>query len=313
MGTMSFADFKKNAESLNKKLEETLKNDGNRNNDREPDDRLWYPKRGKDGNGSAVIRFLPARPPFYDLPYAKVLSYAFKNPKNNSWYIENSPATIGKECPAAEAYWRLKNSDDPADQALSKIINRRIEFYFNVYVIKDPLNPENEGQVKIMKGGQMWMNFIKAKEVPEFEDMERVPVFDFWKGATFRIRIKSEEMVIDGKKVQMPKYDASSWDSPSPLFDDDDKLEQIWEQMYDLSEFVDPKNIKDYDTLKKRLDKVLGVVSAPSEGRREEPKEVDKKVEEKPKTVESKLISDDDSDDFDFFKSLADDDDSIPF
>jgi len=39
------------------------------------DDRLWKPEMGKDGVGSAIIRFLPA-PDGEDLPWAKIYSHA---------------------------------------------------------------------------------------------------------------------------------------------------------------------------------------------------------------------------------------------
>lgn len=318
----SFADFKRNSEDLNKKLEETLKNDGKKKT--ETDERFWYPSRDKDGNGTAVIRFLPAGPHF-DLPMAKLTRYAFKNPATGMWYIENSPVTIGKECPAAEAYWQLKKSDDDTDQKLAKIIDRKVETILAVYVISDGVHPENNGTVRLMKAGPMWTNMIKGKMVPEFEDMAKVPVFDLWKGATLRIRIKTEAKEIDGKRKEMPNYQASTWDEPAPLFDDDDKIKEIWEQIPDLGEFVDPKNIKDYDVLKARLDKVLGRVTSKSNRNSEDeeaeaPKQTaapkEKKTEE-PKEARSvaATVSDDDDDGIDmkFFEGLNIDDDEVPF
>ena len=41
------------------------------------------------------------------------------------------------------------------------------------------------------------------------------------------------------------------------MFDDDDKLEDLWGQEYSLSAFTDTTNFKSYDELKKRLDVVL--------------------------------------------------------
>ena len=39
---------------------------------------------------------------------------------------------------------------------------------------------------------------------------------------------------------------------------DDTKLEAVYNQLHDLSEFSDPKNYKTYDELKLKLAKVLG-------------------------------------------------------
>ena len=43
------------------------------------------------------------------------------------------------------------------------------------------------------------------------------------------------------------------------LFDDDAKLEKIYNSLYNLNEFTDPKNFKSYEKLKERLDSVLGL------------------------------------------------------
>lgn len=67
------ADFSKlkkqsNLGSLTSKLVQEVEklNSGNSN----ADDRLWKPTMGKDGVGSAIIRFLPA-PGDEELPWAK--------------------------------------------------------------------------------------------------------------------------------------------------------------------------------------------------------------------------------------------------
>lgn len=249
----SFADLKKNAEELNRKVSETLTNNYA---EKKADDRFWYPSRGKDGNGTALIRFLPAAPGS-DSPFVKVHSYSFKGP-TGKWYIENSLATIGQPDPCAEENSRLWNTGLESDKAIVRDRKRRTDYYFNVYVIKDSVHPENEGTVRILKGGPMWYNFIKSQLIPEFEDQAPVPVFDLWKGANFRIRVKEEKKPINGKQVILPNYDASTWDSPAPLFDDDSKLEEIWNQEHSLAEFIAPDKFKSYEQLKARLMDVIG-------------------------------------------------------
>ena len=70
---MSFESLKKQSSigNLTAKLVkevEKMNNTGSNN-----DDRLWKPEMGKDGVGSAIIRFLPA-PEGEDLPWAKLYS-----------------------------------------------------------------------------------------------------------------------------------------------------------------------------------------------------------------------------------------------
>jgi len=93
---------------------------------------------------------------------------------------------------------------------------------------------------------------------PSFEDEQPVNPFDLWSGANFKLKIRKVE--------GYPNYDKSEFDSPAPLFDDDDKLEATWKQEHSLKELVDPKHFKSYDELKTRLNNVL-VLNAPAKVR----------------------------------------------
>ena len=86
---------------------------------------------------------------------------------------------------------------------------------------------------------------------PEFADETPINPFDFWAGANFKLKIRR----VEGYQ----NYDKSEFDDASPLFDDDDKLEKIYNSLHDLSEFTTPDKFKSYDDLKKRLVYVLGM------------------------------------------------------
>ena len=86
---------------------------------------------------------------------------------------------------------------------------------------------------------------------PEFDDEEPINPFDFWKGANFRLKLV--------KKDGYWNYDKSDFASPSILLDDDEELENVYNSLHDLNEFVNPKEFKGYDDLKKRLEYVLGI------------------------------------------------------
>ena len=77
---------------------------------------------------------------------------------------------------------------------------------------------------------------------PQFQDEEPVNPFDFWEGASFKLKIRN----VEGYR----NYDKSEFASPAPLSNDDDELEAIYNQLYDLNEFTDPSNYKTYDELK---------------------------------------------------------------
>lgn len=244
---MSFQNLKKQSklgsltEKLVKEVEKMNSNSGS------SDDRVWKLDCDKSGNGYAVIRFLPA-PEGEDLPFVKLYSHGFQGP--GGWYLENSRTTIGEKDPLGEYNSQLWNNGTDAGKEQARKQKRKLTYISNIYVVKDPANPENEGQVKIYKYGKKIFDKIMAAMQPEFEDETPIDPFDFWKGANFKLKAKN----VAGYR----NYDSSEFAAPSALLDDDDALEAIWKKQYSLQEFVSPDKFKSYDELKKRLDMVLG-------------------------------------------------------
>jgi hypothetical protein len=212
------------------------------------DDRFWKPEMGKDGVGSAIIRFLPA-PEGEDLPWVKIFSHGFQGP--GGWYIENSLTTIGQKDPVTEHNRILWNTGNPKDQDTVRKQKRKLSYFSNIYVVKDPANPQNEGKVFLFKFGKKIFDKILNAMQPEFEDEEPINPFDFWSGANFKLKIRKVEGYWN--------YDKSEFDSSSPLLDDDDALEAIWKKEYSLSAVIAPDQFKTYEELEKRLNYVLGI------------------------------------------------------
>ena len=245
---MSFSNLKKQSSlgSLTAKLvKEVEKQNGGGGGG--ADERLWKPVMDKSGNGYAVIRFLPA-PDGEDLPWVKMFSHAFQG--NGGWYIENSLTTIGQKDPLGELNRELWNSGNDADKDTVRKQKRKLSFYANIYVVKDPANPQNEGNVFLYKFGKKIFDKIMEAMQPEFEDETAINPFDFWQGANFKLKLK--------KVAGYWNYDSSEFASVSPLLDDDDALEAVWKKEYSLQALVAPDQFKSYDDLKKRLDMVLG-------------------------------------------------------
>ena len=244
---MSFASLKKSSGSiaaLTKELEKMNKGGGGNG----PDDRLWKPEVDKAGNGYAVIRFLPA-PTGEDLPWAQVWSHAFQGP--GGWYIENSLTTLGQNDPVGELNRVLWNSGLDSDKEIARKQKRKLSYYSNIYVVKDPLHPENEGRVFLYKYGKKIHDKIVEAMKPQFEDEQPINPFDFWQGADFKLKIVKQDGYWN--------YDRSEFARPGTLGDfDDDKLEEIYNQQYSLADFTNPANFKSYEELEKRLNLVLG-------------------------------------------------------
>ena len=215
------------------------------------DDRIWKPVMDKTGNGFAIIRFLPA-PKGEELPWAKLWSHAFQGP-TGQWYIENSLTTIGQNDPVSEHNSALWNSGVESDKEIARKQKRKLQYYSNIYVVKDSANPENEGKVFLYRYGKKIFDKIMETMQPAFEDESPINPFDFWEGANFKLKLRK----VDGYW----NYDKSEFEGPSALFDDDDKLEELWGKEHSLTAFTDNTNFKSYDELKKRLDVVLSGVT----------------------------------------------------
>ena len=248
---MSFSDLKKKSSlgsltnKLVKEVEKMTKTGGG-------DDRLWKPQLDKTGNGYAVIRFLPA-PDGEDLPWAKLYSHAFQGP--GGWFIENSLTTLGQKDPVSEYNSQLWNSGLESDKDVARKQKRKLSYYSNIYVVKDPVNPDNEGKVFLFKFGKKIFDKITAAMQPEFEDEDPINPFDFWQGANFKLKIK--------KVAGYWNYDSSEFARPDALLDDDDAMEAIWKKEYSLQSLVAPDQFKTYEELKTRLDYVLGIKGTP--------------------------------------------------
>ena len=245
---MSFAKLKKQSKtgSLTDKLIKQVEklNDKGSN----VDERIWKPVVDKSGNGYAIIRFLPESEGS-ELPWARLYTHAFQGP--GGWYIENSLTTLGQKDPVSEHNSQLWNSGSDANKEIARKQKRRLSYYSNIYVVSDPTNPENEGKVFLYKFGKKIFDKIMEAMKPEFADETPINPFDFWAGANFKLKIRR----VEGYQ----NYDKSEFDNASPLFDDDDKLEKIYNSLHDLSEFTTPDKFKSYDDLKKRLVYVLGM------------------------------------------------------
>ncbi len=244
---MSFAKLKKQSKlgSLTQKLVKEVEKMNN--NGGQGDDRLWKLEVDKGGNGYAVIRFLPA-PDGEDLPFVKLYSHAFQGP--GGWYIENSLTTLGQKDPVSEFNSQLWNNGTDAGKDTARKQKRKLTYISNIYVVKDPANPENEGKTFLYKYGKKIFDKLTAAMQPEFEDEEAIDPFDFWQGANFKLKAKN----VAGYR----NYDSSEFAATSALLDDDDAMEAVWKKEHSLAELVAADQFKSYDELKTRLGYVLG-------------------------------------------------------
>jgi hypothetical protein len=291
---MDFSSLKKNRQTVFDNLtSEMNKLNTPQQTNQSDDTRFWKPTVDKAGNGYAVIRFLPA-PEGEDVQFVRVWDHGFQGP-GGQWYIEKSLTTIGQKDPVSEHNTELWNSGIEANKDTVRKQKRRLSYYSNIYVVKDPSNPENEGKVFLYKYGKKIFEKLNDACNPEFEGETAINPFDFWEGANFKLKIRK----VEGYR----NYDKSEFDVPSALSEDDAALEKIWKQQHKLAEFVDPSNFKTYDELKTKLHRVLGLNGSSN---------MTSNIEEaaSPAIKETKapvLQTAEDDEDLEMFKKLAND------
>ena len=290
---MSFANLKRNRDSLDKltKAIETTTQSAEAGS--KDDTRFWAPTVDKSGNGMAVIRFLPE--PAIDgddgLPWVRRFDHGFQGP--GGWFIDNCLTTVGDKCPVCEHNSTLWNSGVEANKEIVRKQKRRLSYVANIYVISDPSNPENEGTVRLYKFGKKIFDKISEVMNPEFPDETPLNPFDLWKGANFKLKIRN----VEGYR----NYDKSEFADKSALLDgDDDKLEAVYTKEHSLKDFTNKKHFKPYEQLKARLDKVLGFEGDAVPNIRAEDVELPTPVTRAKAPVSTTV-----DDDLDYFKSLA--------
>jgi hypothetical protein len=290
----SFANLKRNASSL-EKLAKAIESSKNQSEGGSKDDnRFWTPTVDKAGNGMAIIRFLPAAADDGDdaLPWVRIFGHGFQGP--GGWLIDNCLTTVNGKCPVCEHNSTLWNSGIEANKDIVRKQKRKLNYVANIYIVSDPANKENEGQVKLFKFGKKIFDKITEAMNPEFADETPLNPFDLWTGANFKVKIRN----VEGYR----NYDKSEFDAVGPLKNDDAELEKIWKSEHSLKEFTDPSKFKSYDQIRARLDKALGFDGMPVKSKAED---VAESIDVPFKATSSVNLASEEDEDLDYFKGLA--------
>lgn len=301
------------------------------------DDRFWKLVRDKAGNGAAIIRFLPA-PEGEKNHYITQYDHSFavlggkvvdgKTP-GAKWYIEKSLSSLtnpetgkqgGIQDYLAEQNSLLWQTGLKENQEICRARGRRTNYYCNILVVNDPVNPDNNGKVFLFRFPKAILTMIKEQISPPDDEFgeSKTPInpFDIDSGANFKLKIRNGE---NG----YPTYDKSEFLKPSPICDgNEEEMIKVIESLYPVAELNDPKHFKSYDELKKRFLYVFGETPSigsaetdiPFAGNKfEEEDEEDVPTFEKPSDPKPKeekktplpTFDDDEDDDMAFFKQLA--------
>jgi hypothetical protein len=298
--TNSFEALKETRKiSFDKLNAELSKLNQSTNNQADSEDNFWKPDVDKAGNGYAVIRFLPA-PSGEDVPFVRIWDHGFQGP--GGWYIEKSLTTFGQPDPVSEYNSKLWATGMESNKDLVRKQKRRLSYFSNILVVKDPTRPDNEGKVFLYKYGKKIFDKLNEAMNPEFSDETAKNPFDLWEGANFKLKIRQ----VEGYR----NYDKSEFDTVSPVSNDDEVLKKIWDSEYSLQELLDKKHFKSYEDLKRRLEKAIGVSENTPYAPMNEPEMSSApvfKAAAAPVAATAASAFDDEDEDLSFFKNLAKD------
>jgi hypothetical protein len=164
-----------------------------------------------------------------------------------------SPQTFGERDPIGEYRYKIYKTGSVEEKEKSKSIIRSEKWLVNAYVIDDPVNPDNNGKVKIVRFGKQLHKIIMDAISGEDSDQFGARVFDLSEnGCNLRIRIDDQG--------GFPTYVASKFLMPSgiPGIDPD----AVYEGTTDLSNVF---SIKSYEELQKGLDEHFHVSDSSSQ------------------------------------------------
>jgi hypothetical protein len=136
--------------------------------------------------------------------------------------------TIGKPDPIGIETYRIKKNGTEEQKHKVQSVKWQEQWYVNVYVVDDPVTPANNGTVKIFRFGKKLNNIIESAISGDDSDEFGAKVFDLSKnGVNFKLKAE--------KQGEYTTYDSSRFTSPVSLNLTDDKIEQIYNGVHDLT------------------------------------------------------------------------------
>jgi hypothetical protein len=152
------------------------------------------------------------------------------------------PTTYGERCPIDEYRSKVYRTNNEAEIKRISPIKRNENWLANVYVIKDPTNPENQGQVKILRYGKQLAKIITDAISGDDSDDLGAKIFDLSeKGCNLRIKVEENE-------GGYPTYVSSKFVAPSPLEGAQD-IEEIYKAFKPLDNIFEHKTPEDITKL----------------------------------------------------------------
>ncbi len=189
-----------------------------------------------------LLRLLPYTPKPEDT-FFHYFTHGWKSKATGQYVSAFSPTTFQERDPIAEARFKIwsQASEQEKEQIKKNGIRRQEKYLVNVYVVEDPVNPENNGKVKVLRYGKQIHGIIESAISGEDADEFGAAVFDLSdNGVDFKLRVTSD-IEIAGKAI--PTYTKSRFGKGKKLGLSKKAKEGIEESTFNLSEVFNVKTV----------------------------------------------------------------------
>ena len=172
------------------------------------------------------------------------------NSTSTGQYVEVlSPKTWGDPDPIEVERIKLyRNKSDTHAIELAKLISTKEKWLVNVYVIDDPVNPDNNGTVKVLRYGAQLGKIITAAIDGHDADDLGPAIFDLSEnGCNLRIKVESTK---EGKDTRaFVNYTSSRFSRPAAIPNmTAEKTKEVLNSVHDLTSYFgrkSPSELKD--------------------------------------------------------------------
>ena len=166
---------------------------------------------------------------------------AWKSVKTGRLVFNLSPQTFGKPCPINEEFLKFFTDEDEAVKERCRPLSRKERWMVNVYVVDDPVTPDNNGKVMVLNYGKQLNAVIEEGIYGSDSDDVGFRAFDLSEnGCNLRIKVEPQGEVTN--------LSSSKFKNPSKIPGmTQAKMDEVYEQAYDL-EKVYP--LKSYEELR---------------------------------------------------------------
>jgi len=177
--------------------------------------------------------------------FFRYYSYSWNSFANGQFTTVVSPATWGERDPISEERYRILRTGTEEEKKKAAALTRRENWLVNIYIVNDPVNPDNNGQIKVLRFGRQLhkiiMDAISGEDAEDFGPR----IFDLSpKGCNFKIKVE--------RQGDYPTYVSSKFVSPREIEDlDESSYKEIYKNVKDLESYV---TLKTQDELKEILD-----------------------------------------------------------